>query len=62
MGQVGHGAGQSEAPEEELGARSRVHPLGPSWQAGHHGPQRRDGCCTIILFQTPRPKGLDSTA
>ena len=30
VGQVGHGAGQSEAPEEELGARSRVHPWGPA--------------------------------
>ena len=61
MGRAGHGAGQSEAPEEELGAQSRVYPLGPSWQEGIT-VFSRDSCCTIILFQMPRLKGLDNTA
>lgn len=35
--------------------------MGPSWQEGIT-VFSRDSCCTIILFQTPRPKDLDSTA
>ena len=35
--------------------------MGPSWQEGIT-VFSRDSCCTIILFQMPRLKGLDKTA